>query len=107
DAPVHDGAVALLDAVAREGLAQPAPRALLGRDEEHARGVDVEAVDDAAAQAALADAVELGVPRDRGVQHRAALALVEGMHRRSRGLVDGEPAGPHREDGARRLGPGP
>ncbi len=54
--PDDERAVALVDPVLAERGPQPEPRRLLGRDQQHAGGIDIQAVDDAAAQPPLADA---------------------------------------------------
>ncbi len=63
EATVHQRAVALRHAPLPEGGAQPAPGRFAGGEQQHTRGLDVEPVHHAASQAALADAVDLGMPR--------------------------------------------
>lgn len=103
DTSDHDRAVDLLDAVLGERGAQPLPVGLQRGDQQRARGVDVEAMDDAAAQTSLADPVNSGMPRDHEVENRSRFVLAQRMHRHSGRLVDGEPAGPLRAQPQRQL----
>ncbi len=92
--PDHECAIALVDPVLAERGPQPEPRRLLGRDQQHAGGIDIQAVDDAAAQSPLADAGQLGPPGHQRVQQRPPFVLAQRMHRLPGRLVDRDPAGP-------------
>jgi len=88
------GAVGLLDTVIPEGGAQSLPGRLCGSHEQDSRGVDVQAVDDTAAQAALSHTLEPRVLRHHGPQHGPGLILLQGMDRHPGGLVHRQPTRP-------------
>ena len=92
EAAVHERAIGLGDAVAAERLAQVEPAQLVGREQQHARGVDVEPVHDPRAQPALADARHFRVSGHQRVEQRAALARRERVHGHAGRLVEREPA---------------
>ena len=103
EAPEHDRVVDLLHLVFAKSATDPLPTLGCRREEQHARGIDIEPMDDAAAQPALAHAHDLGMARDDRRERRAALADREWVDRHSGGLVDRDPAGPRRDELDREL----
>lgn len=86
------GVIDFSRAVFAEVFAEALPDGWVKGEQERAGRADVEAVDDAAAQAGLADADDFGIASDDGVEHRVVLIGLQGMDRNARGFIDDDPA---------------
>ena len=89
--------VGLLDGAVLELLREGVVRGVVLRDEDDARRVAVEPVDDAGAQHA-ADAGEIGAVREDRVDERAGRVAGRRMHRHAGRLVDDEHVGVLEQD---------
>lgn len=84
--------IPLLDQMSAEPAAQPLPSFIISRENERTGRVDIEAMDDAGTQTALADPKNLGPKRQHRIQDRLLLIRSKRMHAPSRGLVEDDPA---------------
>ena len=106
ESPEHDRLVQLLHFMLAESATQPLPARGFRREEQHTRSVDIETMDDTAAQPALADADDLRMTRHYGPERGAALADEKRVHRHSGRLVDRQPARTRRHEVESDLGLG-
>jgi hypothetical protein len=75
-----------------EPAAQPLPSFIIGRENERTGRVNIETMDDAGTQTALANPKNLGPKCQHRIQDRLLLIRSKRMHAPSRGLVDDDPA---------------
>ena len=101
--------VSLFDAMLAEARPQARPNLRRGGHQLDTRGFDIQAMNDPAAQAPLAHALNLGPSLHQVTQHRLGLVGPKRVNGPARRLIDGEPTRPlseqHGGDVLRRRDP--